>query len=150
MFSEKERRITVSLTLTDGTELIGDIPVGHAGNLGGELNRDGAFLGFRDASGDSGFILKTAIMKASTVEPLKEAKLHNLSNGMDPYKVLKVTPEADSASIREAYMDLVRQYHPDNFSGPNVPTEISEYVTSMFQQINAAHNAIKSKIPEAA
>jgi curved DNA-binding protein CbpA len=33
---------------------------------------------------------------------------------MNPYEILGLTPEADDAAIRGAYLDLVRRYPPDH------------------------------------
>ncbi|MCG6908071.1 MAG: J domain-containing protein [Desulfobacteraceae bacterium] len=33
---------------------------------------------------------------------------------MDPYEILGLTPEADDAAIRTAYLELVRRYPPDH------------------------------------
>jgi curved DNA-binding protein CbpA len=33
---------------------------------------------------------------------------------MDPYEILGLTPEADDAAVRAAYLELVRRYPPDH------------------------------------
>ena len=35
--------------------------------------------------------------------------------GMDPYKVLGVSPSASDDEVKRAYRDLARKYHPDNY-----------------------------------
>ena len=35
--------------------------------------------------------------------------------GMDPYKVLGVSPTDSDDTIKRAYRDLARKYHPDNY-----------------------------------
>ena len=143
--SSKDRRLAISITMSDGEILTGSIPVGAAGTLAAELNRDGQFLQFRDASGSEFFVQKSAILRAATQDAIKDAKLPTLSNGMSPHKVLQIAEDADAETARQAFMTLVRKYHPDNYSGPNVPKEIFEYATAKFQEINAAHNAIKAR-----
>ena len=144
---EKDRRLPITLTLNDGQAMEGSIPAGVAGNLSSELNKEGQFLAFRDSAGRDRFISKASIMMVVSGEAMKDAKLPTLNNGLQPHRVLKVPTDADAATIRSAYMSLVKQYHPDQFSGPSVPPEISEYAKAMFQQINAAYNLLKDSSP---
>jgi DnaJ-class molecular chaperone len=37
-------------------------------------------------------------------------------NGFDPYQVLKITRGASKEEIKTAYLNLIKQYHPDKVS----------------------------------
>ena len=54
-----------------------------------------------------------------------------------------MAPDASPEAIRQAFLTLARQYHPDHFSGETVPAEIKAYAESMFQQINEAYQTLR-------
>lgn len=54
---------------------------------------------------------------------------------MDPYKILGVSPDDDDATIKRAYRNLSKQYHPDNNPGDRAAEE-------KFKQIQAAYDQI--------
>ena len=51
---------------------------------------------------------------------------------MDPYAVLGIAHDADDATIRRAYLELVRQFPP-------------ERAAERFTEINEAYNKVKEK-----
>ncbi|MBC6980487.1 J domain-containing protein [Caulobacter sp. 17J80-11] len=55
-----------------------------------------------------------------------------MSGSADPYAVLGLTPDADAAQIRAAYLALARQHHPDRRAGGAGPSE------DRIKEINAA------------
>ncbi len=56
----------------------------------------------------------------------------------DPYSVLGVSPEATDEQIKEAYRELVKKYHPDQYN--NNPLE--ELAEEKMQEINQAYDQI--------
>lgn len=57
----------------------------------------------------------------------------------DPFVILGVPKSASREMIRQAYLNLARRYHPDRFSGTNLPGEVSEYLNAMARRINLAY-----------
>lgn len=57
---------------------------------------------------------------------------------MDPYKVLGVAPDASDEQIKQAYRDLARKYHPDNYA--NNP--LADLAQEKMKQINEAYDTI--------
>ena len=53
----------------------------------------------------------------------------------DYYKILAVTPEADSKAIKTAYRKLARKYHPD----VSAHSEAEE----KFKEVNEAYQVLK-------
>ncbi|MCU0831793.1 MAG: J domain-containing protein [Rhizobiaceae bacterium] len=145
-----EKRIPVTITLTDGTIVSGSLPAGPAASLAIELNRDGPFLNFKDSTGAVKFIAKASITQVQEGDVLKEGRLPTTSDGRDPYKVLRLPKNATSDMVRQSYLTLARHYHPDHFGGEHMPPEIREYATAMFQQITAAYQALKTTLSDAA
>jgi DnaJ-domain-containing protein 1 len=145
-----EKRIPVTVTMMDGTLAVGSVPSGPAASLATELNREGLFLNFKDATGQVKFLAKSSIAMVQEGEMSKEARLPSTPDGRDPYKILKLPKTATSEMIRQAYLVQARHYHPDNFAGEHMPAEIRDYATGMFQQITAAYQALKSTLSDAA
>lgn len=57
---------------------------------------------------------------------------------MDPYRVLGVSRDADEETIKKAYRELVKKYHPDKY----VNTPMAEVATEKMKEINEAYDMI--------
>lgn len=60
---------------------------------------------------------------------------------MNPYQVLGVSPSASQEEIREAYMKLVKKYHPDRYQDSNLKQQAEDKM----KQINAAYDMLTKK-----
>lgn len=58
--------------------------------------------------------------------------------GMDPYKVLGVTPETSDDDVKRAYRELARKYHPDNY----VNNPLADLAEARMKEINEAYDQI--------
>jgi len=56
----------------------------------------------------------------------------------DPYKVLNVSPDATDAEIKQAYRELARKYHPDNYA----QNPLSDLAEEKMKEINEAYDLI--------
>ena len=56
----------------------------------------------------------------------------------DPYKVLGVSPSATDEEIKEAYRNLAKKYHPDQYAG----SPIAELADEKMKEINEAYDEI--------
>ena len=63
----------------------------------------------------------------------------------DPYTVLGVAPGADPATLRAAYLGLVRTYHPDRHLAAGVPAEFIRVAEARMAAINAAYAAVAKR-----
>jgi DnaJ like chaperone protein len=59
------------------------------------------------------------------------------------YKVLGVSAEDDMKSIKKAYRELVKQYHPDIIQAHGASDDYVQEATQKIQEINAAYELIK-------
>ena len=57
----------------------------------------------------------------------------------DPYKILGVKPSDDDETIKQAYRNLVRKYHPDKYAN----TDLAEMANEKMKDINAAYEQIQ-------
>ena len=60
----------------------------------------------------------------------------------DPYVVLGVAPGADAASLRRAYLDLVKTYHPDRHLAAGTPPEFIRVAEARMAAINTAYATV--------
>ena len=58
----------------------------------------------------------------------------------DPYVVLGVAPGATDEEVKNAYRNLARKYHPDNYDDNN---PLKELAKEKMQEINAAYDEIQ-------
>ena len=58
--------------------------------------------------------------------------------GMDPYKVLGVTPQTSDDDVKRAYRELARKYHPDNYVG----SPLADLAETRMKEINEAYDMI--------
>ena len=59
----------------------------------------------------------------------------------DPYKVLGVSPSATDEEIKDAYRNLAKKYHPDQYSG----SPLAELADEKMKEINEAYDTIVSQ-----
>ena len=60
----------------------------------------------------------------------------------DPYQVLGIPPSSTDEEVKEAYRNLARKYHPDNYSADN---PLADLATEKMKEINEAYDAIKEE-----
>lgn len=61
------------------------------------------------------------------------------------YATLNCKPSDSDETIKKAYRDLAKQYHPDTLQGKNLPEAIMILATEKFKEINAAYEKIKKQ-----
>jgi molecular chaperone DnaJ len=59
----------------------------------------------------------------------------------DPYKVLGVSREASDEEIKQAYLALVKKYHPDKYQG----NPLADLAEEKLQEVNEAYDILKEK-----
>jgi hypothetical protein len=137
----------VEITLDDGTTDAGKLLIPASRTAFDVLNGPALFLEFEPYEGERRFIAKSAL---KAVKLIAGAKPQNLAqkvrdmDGFDPHIVLGVTPGAPWDDIRAAYLARAKTYHPDRYSGVELPTEITGYLSSMLRRINASYAALET------
>lgn len=64
-------------------------------------------------------------------------------NKLDPYRVLGVKPGDDPETIKKAYRELAKKYHPDKYRNTNQ----YDWAMEKMKEINAAYDMLTGKSP---
>ena len=76
-----------------------------------------------------------------TFQRIYQARLSDKKS--DPYKVLGVNRIDDDDKIREAWLKLTKEHHPDNLIAKGMPPEFIEQANNEMSSINAAYDKIQ-------
>lgn len=147
------KNVSAVIKLADGSAVSGSIIVAMTSDLPRTLNGDGNFLEFEDLDGNRSFVAKTAISQAIPNDIPKVRKLdagRDSDEDFNPYRVLKIAPGSDAETIRMAYHERAKQYHPDRFSNTELPPEMAKYADNMCRLLNAAFQMLSASAPAAA
>ena len=133
----KSKRINVRLELIDGEYLTGNIDVPGTSTFASAVNNADGFLSFRPMNGSPSYIAKTAIRRIEQVDVPEADQISRRSldagDNFDPYAALGVEKDAGQGTVRSAYLKLVMQYHPDKYSGVDLPKEVERYMQVMHE-----------------
>lgn len=59
------------------------------------------------------------------------------------FEFMGVQPGCDDASVRQAYMRIAREFHPDKVANSSFDAATKEKVDSLFKRLQAAHDLLK-------
>lgn len=86
-------------------------------------------------------------MEAPGGDDPQAAKLHTLclrlGSAENAFDILGLTAEADTDSLRSAYMDLASQLHPDKYTDAGM--EVQEKATEAFDKVRAAWESVETE-----
>ena len=144
--SNAPQRTLVTLTLADGKKVIVSVKLAMSGRLGETLNNQDQFLDVISGSGESYFIAKSQVVKAEAADP-PQAKLNQHRRASDqthfnPWAVLGLESSASKEELRQAYLNLVKMYHPDRMANYDLPAEMKDYAAAMLARINLAYEQV--------
>ena len=144
-----QNAVAVTLKLTSGETEKGRLHAGITGKLSDAINKPTPFVELIGSDGTVTFIAKSNIAR---IDPLDVPRVDQLSKRLaedgipDPHSVLGIKKSAGEKDIQSAYHALAKRYHPDNFSGQELPTEVLHYVAAMFKRITTAYNELKESL----
>ena len=141
------QRALVNLHLTGGTKQVASIKLPLSGKLNEAMNNADHFLDVITGDGQLQFIAKHAIQKAEIIDPptakLNQQRRDSDNKYFDPHAILGVTNAASREEMRQAYISLVKAYHPDRFANMDLPAEMKDYAAAMQARINMAYDQLK-------
>jgi hypothetical protein len=141
-YTPNKDALVVEIQLSDGGLQKGKLWVPVGKTVVDVLNSEQPFVQF-DVLGDdcTTYLAKAHIVSVRAIDIPKFVPMHErrgAAGGDDPYQILGVSPATPLPSVREAYIRLVKAYHPDRFSGVDLPNEVTEYLGAKVRRINAA------------
>lgn len=143
--------VSVSITLAGGQTLRGTLFVPKTKSLMEELNRGEPFVEFESYDGTRMFIARTNIgsVKEFSIPRVDQLdKKVGMLDQFDAHEVLGVKTDADRATIRQAYLNLAKTYHPDRFARMDLPREVFEYLSAVATRVNLAYSELRGHATE--
>jgi hypothetical protein len=144
---QQQQTLPVEVTLEDGETLRGKFIVPASRTLFDVLNNQGAFIEFEPYGQERTILAKQAIKSVKLVNvpaPQRLADRGREIDTFDPYNVLGLARGAPFEEVRLAYLKLAKIYHPDRYSGVELPREVREYVDGMARRVNTAYAALEA------
>ena len=146
-YQTESRAVPCRILYRDGTEQYGSIVVPRQSNFSDVLESSGPFLKFVTEDGEKSFLATGDIRSVNLIGMAKAKPLDARKREKDePYRILKVTPDAQIDEVKQAYHKMSKQYHPDRFISLDPPEEVIEYLNSMTQVVNQAFGIVKKKL----
>lgn len=140
--------IAVLLSLVDRTTITGSVQRPRTRTLFEFINNGQPFVEVERKDGSHVCLAKTAIR---TIEPYEAPRANQLSQEMqkfesfEPHDVLGVPKGAPRETIRDAYLKMQRMYHPDRYTGTELPTEVFDYINAIARRVNIAYSLLSER-----
>lgn len=106
------------------------------------MNDSRQFLPFETYSGKFSAVSKATIL---SVTPLDGAQKERRYEGDDPYRILGVSEDAEMEDIRQAYLRLCAEHHPDRIKGMGLSAEYVELANTHMARVNDAFQRINER-----
>lgn len=142
--------IPVTITMSTGLTMRGNIFVPKTRSFQDELNRGETFLEFEPIDGQKMYLARSVI---AVVKEYNIPRSDQLSKRMsqieqfDAHEVLGLQKGADAAAVRQAFVTLAKMYHPDRFARMEMPPEVAEYLSAVATRVNLAYAELRMSLP---
>ena len=140
--------VNVMITLVDRTTITGNLNKPRTKTLLEFMNYDAQFIELERKDGSRVDLAKTAIR---TIEPYEAPRANQLSQEMhkfesfEPHEVLGIIKGAPREAVREAYLKMQRMYHPDRYTGTELPAEVADYINAIARRVNIAYSMLSER-----
>jgi hypothetical protein len=134
--------VNLEIVLADGTILKGDFLQPRDKSLREVFNMPDPFVDLDCALNGPTIIAKTQIRSLRLNVPLRADQIEKREKQLeksDAWGALGLPRNADREAVRKAYISLAHLYHPDRYSGVDLPKEVAEYMNAMARRINGAY-----------
>jgi hypothetical protein len=144
--SPQTGRALAKLTTTDGKALMASVKLSMSGKLTETFNGNDTFVDVIAGDGTQMLINKSTIARVEISDPpkagLNQQRRSGDKSGFNAHVVLGVDKNVTPEALREAYLKLVKAYHPDRFASIDLPQEMKDYAAAMQARINMAYQLL--------
>jgi DnaJ domain len=140
--------VTVLISLVDRTTITGNMHKPRTRTLLEFMNYPAQFIEIERKDGSHVDLAKTAIR---TIEPYEAPRANQLAQEMqkfesfEPHDVLGVAKGAPREQVRDAYLKMQRMYHPDRYTGTELPSEVADYINAIARRVNIAYSILSER-----
>ena len=140
--------INVMITLVDRTTMTGNLQKPRTKTLLEFMNYGAQFIEIERKDGSRVDLAKNAIR---TIEPYEAPRANQLAQetqkfeSFEPHEVLGVPKGAPREAVREAYLKMQRMYHPDRYTGTELPVEVYDYINAIARRVNIAYSMLSER-----
>lgn len=125
------------IRLRDGSKLLANLFVQPQSRLSDLLNDEREFLPVELVDGRTTVLRKAAIMQVTPAE--QQTPVYQ---GSDPYEILGIPSNIDQSQLRERYLGMMKDAHPDRLSNLELPSHLLHFANNYSARLNEAYSAI--------
>lgn len=130
-------KLPVEIQREDGAIMTGFLFLGQTARLSDTMNDNRIFLPFETALGRFCTLKKSSIVSVTPLDQQRE-----LYDGNDPYRILGVSENMPYLEIKQTYIRLCTEHHPDKIRGLGLADEYVELANLTLSRINEAFQRI--------
>jgi DnaJ-domain-containing protein 1 len=153
-YQPEKEALAAEIELADGRIRKGKLWVAAGKSLADTLNGGQPFVEFTPLGDErASHLAKAHIVAVKAIDIPKFVALHErrgVAGCDDPYQILGVSAGTPWGAVREAYLNLAKTYHPDRYSGVDLPKEVAEYLGAKARRINVAFALVEEAFKQAA
>ncbi len=146
----ERKPVPVEVALVNGGSLKGKLWVLAGRSLIDALNGTSMFVEFTPYGQERVHCLsKAQVLTVAAIDIPRPGLLFDrrgVIDAEDPHHILGVASGATWHTVREAYLQLAKAYHPDRFAGLTLPSEVTEYLEVKVRRINAAYAMLEGSL----
>jgi hypothetical protein len=138
--------VSASVRMNDGAILIGTINCGASGRLENLLSGDSSFIEFVSKDGQQRFVARHQVASIEPLAVISEPCLPDLAEEADPFDLLGVKHGDSIESALAKFQRQLHAYHPERWSGDDIPFEFARYAAEKTRQLNMAFTTVRATL----
>lgn len=144
MFSSTENKLDVTIKMMDGSTYSGKIVAGLSAGLLAAINKEQPFIELVDERGVKRCLGQAHIVSVEMTETFKQSDAPEVTSASEKnaFAILGLEPGCTSAEAQQRYHMMIKKYHPDKFQSVELPSEMTNYLDTMTQELSIAYKIV--------
>jgi hypothetical protein len=138
--------VPASVRMNDGAILIGTINCGASGRLENLLSGDCSFIEFVSKDGQQRFVARHQVASIEPLAVISEPFLPDPTEEADPFELIGVKHGDSVETALAAFQRKLYVYHPERWSGDDIPFEFTRYASEKTRQLNMAFTEVRAAL----